>query len=812
MDIKKIALAVSEFALPAPRKGSIDVFSGFGRAQAQQAGIEIHQRIQASRRKEHPNYKAESWISRSFISQGYEFAVSGKMDGFFADERAKIEEIKTTFNIYELLRRLKDAPNEHPYCLQIKTYGYFYWLEHAQIPDLTLHLVSTRDGESVDFDLNLDILTYEAWLNHRLAELIDDAIAAEKRAKRRKKASSSLQFPFAHPRPGQIDLIETIEEGMRENRPMLIQAPTGLGKTVGVLYPTLREALGRGQRLVYITPKNSQHGVAEDAIDKLQEQGAPIRAMTLTAKSKMCLKNEPLCNPVYCEFARDHYTKVAEHKVIEQLSKKRKLTARVFKKMATEYEVCPFEIQIDAAQDADVVICDYNYVFAPRSALGRLSGCGLDQEGKPNLVIDEAHNLPARAMDYYSPALSTATLEKMREDIQNLRRDFRKDALALLDSCIAVVKSCAPPDCRQACKVEPPIKVFMTQDAELRQFLASYLKSDVEIEARDVVLRLCFYWAEFTGALEFVSGGHEEFFTTYNPNPPAVRITCCDASEMLKSCYDDYGQVVAFSATVKPFEFYSRLAGMSGKKDLKTAEFVSPFPKSRRKLLIIPQISSKYSERERNYPRIAEAIERIVELKRGNYFAFFPSFDFMARVLHRFRAPQGFEVLQQERNMNRDEIDHVIERLRDPSAAHIVFAVQGGVFSEGVDYPGDMVIGAFVVGPPLPNFDLERETMRDYYQKNYESGFDYAYVYPAMAKAVQAAGRVIRSETDRGLIVLMDNRFMQSSFANAMPQDWFDESPRELVSASILRDIAAFWSAAAAPAAEIATPGKEAAP
>jgi DNA excision repair protein ERCC-2 len=292
-----------------------------------------------------------------------------------------------------------------------------------------------------------------------------------------------------------------------------------------------------------------------------------------------------------------------------------------------------------------------------------------------------------------------------------------------------------------------------------------------------------------------VSSGRKEFFTTYHPNPATVKITCCDASEMLKEAYREYSQVVAFSATLKPFEYYSRLTGLVA-EELKTAEFVSPFPKTHRKLLIIPQISSKYADRERNAPRIADAIERIVSLKRGNYLVFFPSFEFMERVCGKFRAPEGFETLKQERTMRREEIQAVLDRLTDRSAAHVVFAVQGGVFSEGVDYPGDMVIGAFVVGPPLPNFDLEQEQRRDYYQQNYASGFDYAYTFPAMAKAVQAAGRVIRSETDKGIIVLMDNRFLEKSYSKSMPSDWYAESPRELVSAGILGELSAFWQLA----------------
>lgn len=793
---KVVKLAVTEFALPCPLKGSIDVLSGFGRAS--EVGLEIHQAVQASRLLANSNYKAEVAMTHTFSAGGFDFEVGGRVDGIFESSAGgsaatvKIEEIKSTFNTFELQKRLRDGHGDHPYVLQLRTYGYFYWLNHGKIPDLSFHLVSTRNREATNIEIKLDVAGYEAWLSRRLEQLVELAILAEKRAARRRDVAASLPFPFSKPRSGQVELISTIEGGMKERHPMLVQAPTGLGKTVGVLFPSLKEALGRGQRVIYVTPKNSQHAVAEDAVERLQDAGAKIKSLSITAKSKLCFKNEPICNPEYCEYAKDHYTKLGENRLLEKLSKKKKLSAKTFEKMGREFEVCPFELQLDAAEDVETVICDYNYVFAPRSAFGRIAMGGLDQEGKPNLVIDEAHNLPTRAMDYYSPALSVSVLEKMHEDIMLLPRRFRADAQKQLNECIRVIKSCGRDGQSSAEIIKPPVKAFLAQDEELRGFLSTYLSSDVDIQPRDVVMRLSFYWSEFTAALAFVSGDRDEFFTTFTPYPPTVKITCCDASEMLKTSYGDYENTVAFSATLKPFDYYSQLMGLKNEA-LMQAEFVSPFDPAKRKLLIIPQISSKYSERQRNYPRIAEAIEKIASLKIGNYFAFFPSFDFLDRVLSEFRAPPGFTVLRQERSMRNDAVTEILLTLKTPGVAHVVFAVQGGVFSEGIDYPGDMAIGAFIVGPPLPNFDLEREQKREYYQRYYQAGFDYAYTYPAMAKAVQAAGRVIRNETDRGLIVLMDNRFIQPSYAKSMPQDWFRESPRELISSQILKDVQAFW-------------------
>ncbi len=562
--MKKVKLSITDFALPSPRQGSIDANSGFGRGTL--AGTEIHQRVQTARQLSDSLYKPEVAITQTFERGGYRFEISGRMDGFFDHTQPKIEEIKSTFNIHDLARELKKNIDIHPYSLQLQTYGYFYFLKHNIIPDLTLHLVSSRNFETYDLNIKLNVFEFESWLNRRIEELVGEAQICEKRAKRRKKAAHDLQFPFTKPRAGQVELIETITDTMQDHQPMMIQAPTGLGKTIGVIYPTLREALQRGQRLIYVTPKNSQHAVAEEAVERLQNAGASIKAMTLTAKSKMCFKNEAICNPDFCEYALDHYTKVGDNKLIEKLSKKKNLTARVFKNMAEEYKVCPFELQIDASAEADTVICDYNYVFAPRSTIGKLQQLSLDQVGKPNLVIDEAHNLPTRAMDYYSPSLSTHLLEQMQEELKNVPRKFRADLSTLLQECIAVIKKSGPVGCSKPCPIRAPVDQFLEQDARLRSFLSTYLSSDVEIQPKDLVMRLSFYWSQFTEALEFVTSGRKEFFTTFTPSPALIKITCCDASEMLKNCYDDYEQVVAFSATLKPFNYYSQLSGLSEKK------------------------------------------------------------------------------------------------------------------------------------------------------------------------------------------------------------------------------------------------------
>ena len=791
--MKLITVPLRDFAFPAPRCGSIDLHSGCGLAEA--LGQEIHRRVQKKRVKDDPSYRSEVPVSGFFDHGGYHFRIDGRMDGLFSHDPPKIEEIKTGFNIRDLAQRLAENLYEHPYSLQLLTYGYFYHRENLILPRLFFNLVSSRKGESLDLEIPLELSVYEDWLERRLAELVKDAVAAEKRAARRRKISLQLSFPFPEPRPGQMELMETIRQGTSSGKLILIQASTGLGKTVGVLYPILKEALGNGQRVVYVTPKNSQHSVAEDAVRRFQDEGASLRTLTVTAKGKICFKEEPLCSPEFCEFAKEYYSKVEAQGVRSLLSKKRRLKASIFRELGKRFQVCPYELQFEAAEGCDMVICDYNYVFAPRSANNRLTSAGIGQKGKPSLVIDEAHNLPVRALDYYSSEISAAVLKQMRIGLRNIPTRLRREGEALLDDCILAVSSCGKGS-RNAIPIETPLERFSQLDAEIRSYLAHYLASNDEIGQNDPVLRLALYWSVFTPLLELAADeARDEFFTTFQPSPEggSARIICCDASAMMKDCYGDYCRVVAFSATLKPFEYYVRLSGFDPRRVI-TAEFTSPFPRKLRKVLIIPQISTRYSRREQNYGKVADTVRRITTLKPGNYFVFLPSFDFLKRVADLFTPPDGFLALKQERGMPASEVEALLHHLRSRVTPTIVFAVQGGSFAEGLDFEGETVIGAFVVGPPLPTFDLEREGMRRYYQKKYGAGFEYAYVIPAMARAVQAAGRVIRSEGDRGLIVLMDDRFLEETYRRAMPSDWFESDVSELVSDSILKDVTEFWA------------------
>jgi DNA excision repair protein ERCC-2 len=297
-------------------------------------------------------------------------------------------------------------------------------------------------------------------------------------------------------------------------------------------------------------------------------------------------------------------------------------------------------------------------------------------------------------------------------------------------------------------------------------------------------------WSDFCAALQ--QEGLEQF-QTYKRDGKDVtlKITCCDASSELRKQYGQFENVLAFSATLKPFEYYCKLSGFDN-ETTQVLEAACPFPTENKKVIVIPQVSTKYRDRSANAAKICDAIKRIVELKKANYILFFPSFEYLEQIHARLNAPPDHQILVQRRSMSRLQVTEILDQLKREEGC-LLFAVQGGIFAEGVDFAGDMASGAIIIGPGLPAYDLERELLREYYERTYGSGFEYAYTYPAMTKVVQSAGRVVRSETDRGLVVLMDRRFVDDTYALAMPKDWFADSVHELVSNSILKDISAFW-------------------
>lgn len=794
---RPIPIAVRDFALPVPRTGSIEVHSGYGATTEQ--GVEIHVALQAERSRQLEGYQAEVPLAHVFTIGQLSFRVGGRVDGIVPGQPPLLEEIKSAFDAEGLARRL-EARGDHPYRLQLQTYAYLYKVKHGVVPVLQITLVSTRTRAlMVEMPVEYDATRYEAWLGRRLAELEDEEKARRTLDRRRKKLGAALTFPFPTPRPGQGELMAELETALVDKEHVMIQAPTGLGKTLGILHPTLRHALLGGCPVVYVTPKNSQHRVAEDAVRQLQKaesKKSGIRSLTLTAKSRICMKDEPVCTPERCEFASNYYAKVAAGELARKLARHPLVTEATLKGFARKYEVCPYELSLDAAPLFDVIVGDYNYVIGPHGLIGRMTAALRSRECLPSLIIDEAHNLFVRANENLSAALSRNELERLERDAALLPSGFVDDARALAREAAALISSVAPAR-GNAARVTPEPRTIARLGELARALMAGYLASPAAISASDPLLALVH---RIDGVLAALAQPGDAFVTLYERGngkggDELLRVVCCDARDALAQSFSEFRRIVGFSATLKPFDYYARLSGFNP-ASLHTAEFSSPFPKVNRKLLIIPQVSTRYRDRAREAVRIADAVERIAAVRPGNYVVFFPSFKFLTDTAAYLTLPPDLTLLVQKPQMTRHEVTACLRQLANPGQRNLLLAVAGGGLAEGVDYPGDLLVGAIIVGPAIPGVGPAREALRDYYQKHYGRGDDYAYTYPAMAKVIQAAGRVIRSELDRGVIVLLDGRFVERRYSDLMPSDWYVDSVMELVSTSILSDLRTFWASA----------------
>ncbi|CAM6006187.1 unnamed protein product [Sphagnum balticum] len=789
---KTIYFSVRDFAQSSPRLGSIEANSGF--EYSSEVGREIHAAIQAQRSKSDKNYTAEVKVKAKFSRANYLFAISGRIDGLYAGAPKVIEEIKTTFDLRSLKQALTLNP-EHPYILQLKTYAYLLDRQTLIAPEIRFLLVSGASKREESFSISYAKDEYEKWLNRRLDALVEEAIEIERQEARRREIAKSLRFPFKSLRANQEKAISFIAENIAKKKFLLVQAPTGSGKTLALIYPSLSDALLRGQQTIYATAKNSQHRNAENALNLLRQSGAEVKSLTLTAKSKVCLKSEQICDPGYCEFAKDHFTKVHEHQLVAKLSAETHLSANRFQEIGKEYQVCPFELATQMIKTTDVVVCDYNYIFSPRSLIELLSKPEAPKESQPVLLVDEAHNLPERARSYFSPSMETDFFIARKHDFAKLPFTLSIEGGQILSQAITAIRDLMPAN---KSFFESLIALKEGHFEALRQNLSKFtgraLESDIDKINLASVLNTCHYISTFLSQADGIEDNCS-LIGKRNKVDESLTILCLDASQHLQKAYARFANCLFFSATLKPFDYAIAMLGIDSQA-FETIELESDFPEKNRKIMILPTVSTAYKDREANYRIIAKQITQVLNSHSGNYFVFFPSFDFLERVALELSL-EDTAIIVQGRAMTALQTDSILTRFMDGKNRKIVLCVQGGSFAEGFDLPNGAISGAIIVGPAVPKYDLERKILQDYYEKQFRRGSDFAFTYPAMTKVVQAAGRVIRSETDIGLIVLMDKRFVANNYAQAMPSDWFDASPRELIASHIDREVASFWAQAA---------------
>jgi len=780
--MQRITRSVRDFVLPLEPSGNLDASLSFQLEEdAAAQGTRLHAKVQKRLAREHPDLQSERAVLSTIEREGFECVVRGRIDVLLPGPPLILEEIKTTFQPQRLLKAL-DADPWHPFAQQVRMYAWIHSQTSGDTPSCRLRVISLLDETETLIEVSFERAAFSAWVEAQVQGLHEQHQQALSRTAERKAMGAGLGFPFEAPRPGQVRLIELVQEAMNASTPLLVQAPTGLGKTAAVLYPGLQKAMAENLRVFYLTPRNSQHGVAEAFVRRLVEAGHPVRSVTLRAKERICPQDEVLCHPDTCPLAKGYYDRLKESKVLDQVAGLGCADSTAIQALAGEHQLCPFELSLDAARNADVIIGDYNYALSPSATLVRFFGEKVAQ-ARNLLLIDEAHNLPNRATAWFSPSLEVTQLQALKKAWKGKHPAMKGRFTRQLDRCLSLVASHEGPNR----KLELDPVPFNTEEKRIRDLIAQPAVQGPEPAPSHPLVQLFRMWSEFCAILRERTEAH---LLTWTP-PGRLQITCVDASSHLTERFESLAGAVLFSGTLKPFDYYARLSGLTKPR---CEEIPSPFPPDHRCLLVVPQVSTLYRRRDLETPRIAQFLSRVLPLRHGNYLVFFPSFEFLEKTLPILDLP-GFRILAQPRRATTEALDQILAALACERGL-VVLAVQGGSLSEGIDLPGEALIGSVIVGPPIPPFDLERRLTKDYFDRSCGEGEAYTYIYPAMAKAIQAAGRVIRGPEERGLLAFLDPRFLEPAFARCFPQDWFQESPQEAVSDQILADVSRFWSQA----------------
>ena len=786
MNTRTLNLAVRDFIAAFPKKGSLTANLS-SRDFTMDIGQEIHEELQKRLSEDYEGYSSEFSLKGGFETKSLKIKVNGRADGFYAareaDSAPTIEEIKSSFRFEKLLSDL-EGDQTHPYYLQLATYGFLYEQNYGVQPNLQLRIVCSRTARE-------EVLKYsekddgENWLKILLEHyerLFQEQLLLKEK---RKQISASLNFPFDKARQGQGELIDFLHKEQKKDRCILIQAPTGLGKTAGVLFPALKKAAAQGRQLIFTAPKNA---LFKNAIDFFQslELDLKLNVLVITSKEKSCIHTEVNCSAESCPFAKDYYDK---SNVVLENSESEVWDKEYFRNLGTLHALCPYELANEKIYTADIIICDYNYLFSMQTSLIEKIAAYPIPLPKPVLIIDEYHNLATRVCENLSPELD---IDKLGSQLLDGAGDLEDDEKEIYQDVIEYLGGLTVDG-------ERLLPLVSESDLEpttiaLQECLVKRLRNGEFLALDHPLVALYLEWAAW---VEIISLGQEyeeiKLVAVASSDKNLVKALCTDAGFFLKDKWQQAAFMVGFSATLKPFSYYANITGIDPEK-LVTEEFASPFPPSNKKVLVIPQIETTFRRRRLHHERIVTVIEKVRELQEGHYFVFFPSYQFMFQMENLLGKAFGRKNLWlQQPGTSLAEINSLLAELKANKRPKLICAVQGGQLAEGLDYKGYGMKGAFVIGPALPAYSFEKKITERYFQKKYADGRHYTFTYPAMAKSVQAAGRVVRSPSEKAVVVLMDSRFLQNSHRAAMPTDWNSDKEENLVSNSILRDVSQFW-------------------
>lgn len=735
-------------------------------------GSRVHRLHQAKRLEEDPDYQKEYYLIRDFLDDDIRVTVEGRADGVLPGQY--IEEIKSTYLTPEDL-----ASYDNPlHWAQLKFYGYMY-LKAEELSDITLKLTY--------FNIDTEVSTSqdENFTEEELAEFTRSVVEVYASLRRlmfrwRKDRDESILetfFPFQDYRPGQRELAVSVYGTIRDNMKMFVQAPTGIGKTISTLFPAvkaLRE--DKVQRIFYLTPKGTGKQVAEETLQLLRSKGAKLRSLTLTSKEKICFMEEVQCDADYCPYAKDYYDKhlYALRDLLEQGDS---LSREVVEAHARKYVICPFEFSLDLALYADIIIGDYNYAFDPRVYLKRFFD---EKTEKYVFLVDEAHNLLDRARSMFSAEITSAEYQHLSQSFVGISSDVARKAGRVAEA-LSTIEGSLPEDQRG---VWPDYDLELTRAIETFQGASEkYLQDETEMakkeknrerdrEIQDAFMETYFNSLAYLRIAELYGPGYMTY-ALWEDNHLKYKLFCIDPRDNLSEASQRADAIIFFSATLTPMQYYMELYG--GKETDYRMSLASPFPRGNLQVFCDYKVDTRYNVRERSYEAISRNLDLMLRSRKGNYIAFFPSYRYMRAVHEVFLANHGhcWQVKLQEPGLSEEDRRGVISDFETPrEESFLYFMVLGGVFAEGIDLPGDRLIGTALIGLGYPQMDYERNLIQNHFNDEKGQGFQYAYTYPGLNKIMQAGGRVIRSETDQGIILLMDNRYLWRDIRGLLPAGW----------------------------------------
>ena len=814
------------------RSGSIDSrFAGFDRALE---GARIHRKLQKAAGE---GYAAEVSLCADYTAGDICFTLEGRADGIFTDESGTtvIDEIKTTAVPYEEIT--EDLNPCH--WAQGMAYGAIYSAQQG-LPNLDVRLTYYQiDTDQIQrFTRHFTQKELDDFVQDLLARYAPWARRQLDWSARRAADLAALPFPFAAYRPGQRALAGEVYRACRAGKDadhkggtrLFCQAPTGIGKTMSALFPALKSmGEGRGEKLFYLTARNTTQAAAEDALARLQaaQPGLALRSVTLTAKEKVCLhpdaEGRPACLPEVCPYANGYYDRIKDA-LSALLDGSGQLSRAALADAARQFTVCPFELGLDVSEWCDVVIGDYNYLFDPVVHLKRF----FDASGDWLFLIDEAHNLPDRARAMYSARFCKSSLTEAKRALGK-GKSALKTALTRADKALREARqACVQLAPRRRAEDTPgePAQTSLLPEPDAPAFalpeplyaqdgtvflqelpaalltplravqapLQAWLEDNPDADAHPQLLELYFAVQDLVRAAERYDS-HFVTQLTARGSELELQLLCLDPAPFVDASLAAGRSAALFSATLTPPAYYRSVLGCA---DARAVALESPFPAGNLGLFCLPGISTRYRDRERSVQSVSDALAVLARGRVGNYLAFFPSYAYLRQVQEDFAARYpDVPTLVQESGLDDTARAAFLARFQpNPARTLLGFAVMGGIFGEGVDLTGDRLIGCVIVGVGLPQVNPQQEMLRRYYDAQNGSGFDYAYRYPGMNKVLQAAGRVIRTPEDKGVVLLLDDRFAKPEYQRLFPPHWrhlqYLQSADALETA--LRD---FWERAA---------------